>query len=363
MKRVSRSVAVSLCSIVVLALATPASATYPGANGEIAFARYGGKLVPSTLRTIGADGTVGRVLARPGVGLPDAEWSPDGTQVAMILGKEPNRIVMLDLLTDVRSLVIRSDDVPDARLIHSLGISPAGDAIVFCAVLRGAINTALYTVGVDGSALARISGLRQECSPDWGPTDRIAAERFGAGEKMVTMDPDGSNPVVVISGRDADRAAVFSSPSWSPTEHGSWWLDEHSNEIRPDLWIVDADGANLIALTDTVRRTEFAPIFSPDGMRIAFLRANARDGYPQSDIFTMAVDGSDLQRVTDTPNRHEYPARGRPCRRSDRGARRPRSRACPRADIASRPSPQSRHTRLCIASPSLSSRLWRSGVN
>jgi Tol biopolymer transport system component len=300
MTRTHRSVAVTLCSIVVLALATPASATYPGANGEIA--RYGGKLVPSTLRSIGADGTVGRVLARPGVGLPDAEWSPDGTQVAMILGKEPNRIVMLDLLTDVRSLVIRSDDVPDARLIHSLGISPAGDAIVFCAVLRGAINTALYTVGVDGSALARISGLRQECSPDWGPTDRIAAERYGSGSKIVTMDPDGSNPVVVIRGRDADRAAVFSSPSWSPVVAST-----SSNEIRPDLWIVDADGANLIALTDTVRRTEFAPIFSPDGTRIAFLRANARDGYPQSDIFTMAVDGSDLQRVTDTPNRHEYP--------------------------------------------------------
>ena len=80
-----------------------------------------------------------------------------------------------------------------------------------------------------------------------------------------------------------------------------------ADEIRPDLWIVDADGANLTALTDTVRRTEHAPIFSPDGMWIAFLRANARDGYPQSDIFTMAVDGSDLQRVTDTPNRHEYP--------------------------------------------------------
>ena len=291
----------------MLALATPASATYPGTNGEIAFARYGGKLVPSTLRTIGADGTDGRVLARPGVGLPDAEWSPDGTQVAMILGKEPNRIVMLDLLTDVRSLVIRSDDVPDARLIHSLGISPAGDAIVFCAVLRGAINTALYTVGVDGSALTRISGLRQECSPDWGPTDRIAAERYGSGSKIVTMDPDGSNPVVVIRGRDADRAAVFSSPSWSPDGALIVVGSTSTREIRPDLWIVDADGSNLTALTATPRRVEFAPIFSPDGMRIAFLRANARDGYPQSDIFTMAVDGSDLQRVTDTPNRHEYP--------------------------------------------------------
>ena len=59
------------------------------ANGEIAYARHGGKRVPSTLRTITPDGATGRTLARPGVGLPDAEWSPDGTRVAMVLGKEP----------------------------------------------------------------------------------------------------------------------------------------------------------------------------------------------------------------------------------------------------------------------------------
>ncbi len=303
---VLRSAASTLCSIVVLAIAAPASATYPGANGEIAYARYGGKPVPSTVRTIGPEGARGRVLARPGIGLPDAEWSPDGTKVAMVLGKEPNRIVMLDLLTDERSLVIRSDDVPDTRFIDSLGISPDGDEIVFCAVPRGAGNVSLFTVGVDGSALTDISGHRQECSPDWGPTDRIAAEVQGYS-KIVTMDPDGSNRVVVIRGRDADRALIFSSPSWSPDGARIVVGSTSADEVRPDLWIVDADGSNLAALTDTDRRTEHAPIFSPDGARIAFLRANARDGYPPSDIFTMAADGSDLQRVTDTPNLREYP--------------------------------------------------------
>ena len=293
-------------AIAVLITARSASATYPGTDGEITYARYGGKRVPSTLRTIEPNGDPGRVLARPGIGLPDAEWSSDGTRVVMVLGKEPNRVVMLDVATGERSLVIRSDDVPDTRFIDSLGISPDGDAIVFCAIRRGS-GTSLFTVGVDGKALVRISGNRQECQPDWGPTDRIAAEAFGSGAKIVTMDPDGSDRVVVISGRDADRAAVFSSPSWSPDGARIAVGSTSFEERHPDLWIVDAVGSGLDALTDTPRRTEYAPVFSPDGTRIAFLHIYAHDGYGMSDIFTMAVDGSDVQPLTHTPNRREFP--------------------------------------------------------
>ena len=132
---IDRSAASSLrAPLVVLCLATTASATYPGGNGQLAYARYGGKDVPSTLRTLRPDGSPGRTLARPLLGLPDAEWSPDGTHVAMVVGKEPNRIVILDVHTDERSVVIRSEDVSDSRFIDSLGMSPDGQTLVFCSV-------------------------------------------------------------------------------------------------------------------------------------------------------------------------------------------------------------------------------------
>jgi Tol biopolymer transport system component len=300
-----RSAALSIV-LVMLATAPPASATYPGANGEIAYARYGGKRVPSTLRTIEPNGDPGRTLARPGIGLPDAEWSPDGTRVAMVLGKEPNRIVMLDVATEERSLVIKSDDVPDTRFVESLGISPDGEAIVFCAVRRGG-GTTLFTIGTDGSALTDISGVHDDCQPDWGPTERIAAEATGWTARIVTMDPDGSDRTVVIRGRDADRAAIFSAPSWSPDGAHIVVGSTSLRERHPDLWIVDADGSDLAPLTDTPRLTEHAPIFSPNGARIAFLFDDTQEGYGFSDIITMAADGSDLRRLTHTPKRREFP--------------------------------------------------------
>ena len=121
------------------------------------------------------------------------------------------------------------------------------------------------------------------------------------------MDPDGSDRTVVIRGRDADRAAIFSSPSWSPDGARIVVGSTSLQEGRPDLWIVDADGSDLAPLTDTPRRTETAPIFSPDGSRIAFLLDTSQEGYGFSDLYTMAADGSDVQRLTHTPKRREYP--------------------------------------------------------
>lgn len=104
-----------------------------------------------------------------------------------------------------------------------------------------------------------------------------------------------------------ERAAVFSSPSWSPDGTRIVVGSTSFEERHPDLWIVDAVGSGLAALTDTPRRTEYAPVFSPGGTRIAFLHIYAHEGYGMSDIFTMAVDGSDVQPLTHTLNRREFP--------------------------------------------------------
>jgi len=297
--------------VAVLSLATAASATYPGLNGEIAYERYGGKGVPTTLRTIFPDGNPGRVLARPRVGHADAAWSADGTRVAMVLGKEPNRIVLLDVDADERSLVIRSEDVPDSRFIESMGISPDGTTIVFCSV-RQPDGTSLFTVGVDGSALTEIPGSRDHCFPDWGISDRIAAEVFGWRSKIVTMEPDGSDRFIAVSAKDADGSLFITEPSWSPDGTRIVMLATSVRERHPDLWVVNANGTDLTALTDTPRRTESSPVFSPDGSRIAFGEIRPQPGWGKSDLFMMAVDGSERQRLTRTPERRESPQSWQP---------------------------------------------------
>lgn len=62
---------------------------------------------------------------------------------------------------------------------------------------------------------------------------------------------------------------------------------------NPEIYVMDADGANETRLTNN-RASDGAPTWSPDGMRIAFV--SSRDG--NRDIYIMNADGSGQVRLT-----------------------------------------------------------------
>jgi Tol biopolymer transport system component len=59
-----------------------------------------------------------------------------------------------------------------------------------------------------------------------------------------------------------------------------------------------ADGTGQTNLTNNPSG-DFAPVWSPDGSKIAFL--SGRDGGGTSEIYLMNVDGSDQINLTDNP--------------------------------------------------------------
>ncbi len=69
------------------------------------------------------------------------------------------------------------------------------------------------------------------------------------------------------------------------------------NKSNTDIFIMEINGSNLINLTSNSPKSDFDPIWSPDGKTIAFL--SARNG--ESQIFTMNIDGSNVLKITDVP--------------------------------------------------------------
>ncbi|MBI3583172.1 MAG: PD40 domain-containing protein [Nitrospinae bacterium] len=74
---------------------------------------------------------------------------------------------------------------------------------------------------------------------------------------------------------------------------GEFW---HKTPYSLNLWLMDSDGNNRRQLTsgDVM---DFAPRFTPDGKRVIFV-SNRRDG--RWDIWSIDIDGSNLNRITET---------------------------------------------------------------
>jgi Tol biopolymer transport system component len=287
-----------IASLVVVVLAsTPALASFPGENGEIAFYRYDRSA--HALRTVHPDGAHGKLITRDR-SFDDLEWSPDGQSYVLSGYGGAAHIVVVDADSGASSPVIGIDDVPGGyRVIESVAYGPSGDAIAFCAFREQ--GNSLFTIDIDGTNLALISD-RNDCYADWSTTDRIVAVH--GNRRIVTMDPDGGNRQAIARATSYFGHGLSISPSWSPDGSRIVYSSENDGH-RHDLFVVDGDGTDLTQLTDSPRRSEYAPLFSPDGSAVAFTRTRGAPFRQWTDLFVLEVDGSGFLRLTDTPKRKE----------------------------------------------------------
>jgi Tol biopolymer transport system component len=108
---------------------------------------------------------------------------------------------------------------------------------------------------------------------------------------------DGSNLRRVTS-----TAGPQFDPSFSPDGQQIAYRDSRRGINQDDeIWVIDIDGAHATNLTRN-SANDWSPSWSPDGNSIAF--ASTRSG--AVNLWTMATDGSNPQRLTNSPS--EYPS-------------------------------------------------------
>ena len=105
--------------------------------------------------------------------------------------------------------------------------------------------------------------------------------------EIYVMNADGSNVMRLTNNflsRDVD-------PVWSPD--GAKIAFESTQLANTDIYVMNGDGSNLTPLTTTAAIDD-QPAWSPDGSRIAF--ASDRDG--NGEIYLMHADGANQTRLT-----------------------------------------------------------------
>ena len=267
-----------LAAVVALVLAIPATATFPGKNGRIAFISISGS--GTDLFTINPDGTHVQQLTSfgPNGGFVCCEaWSADGRQI--VFAAEPNG-------TPVSQLWIMNSDGSNQRALLSEdsffeqwpSFSPDGSQVAFsrCTLPDG--HCAIYRISVSGTDLTQLT--QYDTNPDvndfvpaYSPDGKTVAfdssSRGGVIFAIYLMNADGSNirqlTPSAIEGANAD---------WSPDGTTITFWTNLFAPLRSQIWTIHPDGTGLTQLTNPLNTYDSQPSWSPQQDAIVFERDN-----------------------------------------------------------------------------------------
>ena len=221
MRRLGRVLALGLI-VGSVAVATPASATFPGPNGRIAFGsdRYGGT---HNIFTMNPDGTDVRQLTfltfDEGAVLRES-WSPDGSE--LVFEKRDEAITFRQIYvmnadgSNLHQLFAESASFFD----FDPNFSPDGSRVIFSRCRSDFESCAIYSVKSDGHGLTAITHFdvkhnvfdsRPEYSPDGTTIAFDSINRGGVVAAVYLMSAHGTDVR-----RITPTSLQALEPDWSP---------------------------------------------------------------------------------------------------------------------------------------------------
>ena len=292
--------------LVAIAATAPAHASFPGANGRIAF--HGDGDGDAEIYTMKADGT-DRVQVThnefDGFSViydTGPKWSPDGSRLLF------TRTTFSASFPPGSGLVTANPDGSGEQRVPvdgDKGWGPDGSRIVFtsgvsCGGPRGeCFEDDAFTANADGSgavSLGRTPTVNEE-QVDWSPRGdliAISGTRSSVDRSDIwTVHADGSGNTRLL----ATGPASDGDPSWSPDGDRIAYVSDRDG--NPEVYVMNADGTGQTRLTDN-DQMDGGPAWSPDGTKIAFHRTHCPGAGSRcvSNVLAMDADGANETMLT-----------------------------------------------------------------
>jgi Tol biopolymer transport system component len=297
----------ALVGCVVLVLASPAHATYPGNNGLIAF--HSQTAEGTQIFTVRPNGRDLRQITRVDGDASTPDWSPDGRKIAFDIATDvsvqiaimnadgsgihtlpilPGNIVEADasFTPDGRRILFNTSngsveglwsmklDGTDRRQIKAgpsqdPNASPDGRRLAFMAFNGEPGGQALFTSGIAGNNPTRLTpfSFNVGAKLDWAPDGKQLAfihnadfARPGESANIATIRPNGTGLRFVTRYRGANVNAFVGT--YSPD--GRWIVFRLEDHGRFGLYKVRPDGTQLRPILGL---SDFAPRFIDWGAR------------------------------------------------------------------------------------------------
>jgi Tol biopolymer transport system component len=149
------------------------------------------------------------------------------------------------------------------------------------------IPSRVFVMNADGGNLRIVNAtptIYLKAGPRWSPDDRKIMFYADYGEQIYIMSSEGGGETPLGPGR---------APVWSPD--GTRIAFEQARRVS----VMSGDGSGRKDLGSSASN-DHSVTWSPDGSRIAFVRDDTH-GFVLSNLWCMNADGSDLKNLTNLP--------------------------------------------------------------
>lgn len=174
---------------------------------------------------------------------------------------------------------------------------PNGKQVIFTSDRDDGKTFNYYISNSDGSNLKKITSLTEGSVAYWASFTADGKWIYfneGNSSKIYRVKPDGSKQEVTAEGRDANISPDGKKLVFTRKGQKAW-----------GVWIMDWDGKNPLQIIPNESEIGgIAPIWSPDGKRVAF----SMQAGEIAEIFSCNADGSDLRQLTDLKQISSSPA-------------------------------------------------------
>lgn len=308
-------VATALTLFGLVGVTVPAQAKAPGPNGRIAFARQANPVLEQghIVYTVNPDGSHLQELAEP-ADIP--RWSPDGTEAST-----DDADCMFDAGTC--AALIFNADTGSSRVLPAPAPNPFNEWFgcdtwspdgtrLACHGFSDTPGVAgVYTIrSSDGSGLTKVLSCDDVqpgaiCGPgDYSPDGkRLVVGVEEVGLFVVRLNGSGLRQIT-----PTDMRVDLFNGRWSPSGDQILFVASPDPDHRRALFVVNADGTGLHQVpipdcggtfSDPRSAACFGPDWSPDGTKIAFVRASASPhSLTVQNVYTVNTDGTGASQVT-----------------------------------------------------------------
>lgn len=200
------------------------------------------------------------------------------------------------LMVDIRDTRKEISIVTEFNCDRAAAWSPTGDQIAFQSD-RGK-KWDIYSLKIGGKPV-KLTSEGDNGDPAWSPDGtKIAYHSNRGSTEIYVMDADGKNPRALTNSKGRDE-----SPCWSPDGKLIAFASNRENSNNFDIYVMNADGTNLRRIT-SYTGDDIQPRFSPDGNRIIYV--SQQSGH--RNIYTIDLMGGSPRRLTNEAVDHNWPS-------------------------------------------------------